>query len=341
MRVSGKATRQAIVAALIGVLAVTSLAVAGDRPSGELGPRGPATACVYSYNRISILRQFDRLVGREMKCALVYNDAAPSWSGWEQPWFTRRIQPDLDWGAWATKPGADRQLVITQNLFPRTLNNKGWLVAGARGDYTPHAKALAQNLVRAGLGHSVIRLAHEANGTWYPYSLGKTQHDFRLWRQFWRRTVIAMRSVPGAHFKFDWCVNGGPRPIPLSDYYPGDDVVDVIGVDAYDAGVPRNQTGWQSVWSRPNGLNQIVRFAQAHDKPISVPEWGIAPRTTSQSAGDDPQYVNGIASLAHRATLAYQSYFYAHAWASQLRFGKRSLAAYRLHFGAKGDAAGR
>ncbi len=43
-----------------------------------------------------------------------------------------------------------------------------------------------------------------------------------------------MRSVPGASFRFDWTINAGYRPIPFNDYYPGNDVVDIIGMDVYD-----------------------------------------------------------------------------------------------------------
>ena len=45
-----------------------------------------------------------------------------------------------------------------------------------------------------------------------------------------------MKSVPGANFTFDWCVNAGYRAINLNAYYPGDDVVDVVGVVAHDVG---------------------------------------------------------------------------------------------------------
>ncbi len=45
-----------------------------------------------------------------------------------------------------------------------------------------------------------------------------------------------MRSVAGAHFAFEWDVNALVRPTPLSSFYPGDDVVNIIGIDAYEPG---------------------------------------------------------------------------------------------------------
>jgi len=63
-----------------------------------------------------------------------------------------------------------------------------------------------------------------------------------------------MRAVPGAHFKFDWTVNPAIANIPLSNWYPGDDVVDIIGVDAYDAGVPASvpfSGRWNYLYNEP------------------------------------------------------------------------------------------
>jgi hypothetical protein len=283
-----------------------------------------------------VLNQFASLVGRPIDCALVFNDASPDWAGWENPWFIRGLGADVDWRQWATTRGAGRQLVITQNMFPSSLNNQDWRTAGAEGRFAGHARALARNLVAAGLGGSVIRLGHEANGTWYPDSIGSTRRDYALWRRFWRQTVLAMRSVPGAHFLFDWCVNSAWRPVPLADYYPGDDVVDIVGADAFDAGVPAGRAHWSTIWRRPGGLAAILRFAQAHRKPLSIPEWGIGPPGDQLAAGDDPSYVSGIARLVRNHDVAYQAYFYAHQWATELQQAPRSLSAYRRGFGGAG-----
>src|SRR5205085_1396640 len=111
-----------------------------------------------------------------------------------------------------------------------------------------------------------------ANGTWYRDSLGSTGREYALWRTAWRRTVFAMRSVPGAHFRFDWCINAAYRNIPMKAFYPGDDVVDIIGIDAYDGGLANVAPGrarWNRLFSQPLGLGAVRRFARAHKKPMS------------------------------------------------------------------------
>jgi Glycosyl hydrolase family 26 len=298
------------------------------------------TVCVYAQENISILQQFDELAGRDVRCAMVFNDASSTWAQWDTPWFIGQTYTDENWRTWATAAGTDRQLVITQNLFPSSEDSADWLQEGADGDFEGYARTLAANLVAAGLGSSVIRLAHEANGTWYPDSIPDTAAGDAEWVQFWRNTVIAMRSVPGANFRFDWTVNAGYRDIPLGDFYPGNDVVDIIGVDAYDDGISSQTDRWQTLDSEPVGVAAVAAFAAAHDKPLSIPEWGIDPSisTSEQGGGDDPGYVDGIAGVVAGNDVAYQSYFFSGTEAMQLLNSPQSIAAYRAGFGADGTA---
>ena len=291
--------------------------------------------CVYSAHKISILNQFDRLVGTQINCAMVYNNANPTWANWEKPWFIDYYtKPNYDWSAWAIAPGTHRQLVITQNLIPDEAQGGPWLQRGAAGDYVSHARALARNLVAAGLGGSIIRLSPEANGTWNSDSLGPNRASWRLWDRFWRRTVIAMRSVAGAHFEFDWCIVALWRALPLSEIYPGNDVVNIIGIDVYDTGKigTTAQARWNDAYGGPDGIADVLHFARAHGKPISIPEWGVSPRSQAEGFGDDPTFVNGIGSVVRNNPVAYQSYFYKYGYATQLADGPLSLASYRKNF---------
>jgi len=151
-----------------------------------------------------------------------------------------------------------------------------------------------------------------------------------------------MRSVPGANFQFDWCIAALYRALPLSEIYPGSDVVNIIGIDAYDTGNIGNTAAarWNEALNGPDGIQAVVNFAAAQGKPISIPEWGVSPVAQSEGFGDDPMFVNGIASAVRDNPTAYQSYFYKYGYASQLAAGTQSLAAYQQHFGADGDSLG-
>jgi hypothetical protein len=307
-----------------------SAAVAGDTKR----------SCVYANHSIKGLTDFGSMVGRNIDCALVYT-GSPDWAGWEDPWFLHTPDPDLNWASWVRAGTTTRrQLIISQPLIPSDLKGTNWRTAGAAGAYVSHAKAFAAKLVAAGVGDAIIRLSWEANGDWNLDSIGNSDTDFARWRAFWRQTVIAMRSVPGAHFRFDWCVNNGYRAIPLQKYYPGDDVVDIVGIDAYDSGVKPGQDRWATIHGRPSGLGELTSFARAHGKPLSIPEWGVGPSGVGGTGGDDPAYVDGIAQMVRENAVAYQSYFYKYGWATQLAEGAGSLASYRRHFGTNGDSVG-
>jgi hypothetical protein len=230
-------------------------------------------------------------------------------------------------------PGHQRELVISQTLIPMSLASSDWRSVGAAGGYTKYARELASNLVAAGLGHSILRLAPEMNGTWNIDNVGTTQRDMSQWAAFWRRTVQAMRSVSGAHFRFDLTINAAVRPIPLSDFYPGDSSVDIIGIDAYDQGVTAGESRWSTIYNRPDGIADALSFSRSHGKPLSIPEWGLSAPSLGEGGGDDPAYVNGIGALVRDNNVAYQSYFFNDQFASQLLLDTRSLRAYRGYFG--------
>ena len=242
------------------------------------------------------------------------------------PWFIGNRIANENWSHFGSTPS--NQLIITINLFPTAYAASGWRRIGAAGGYDAHARALATNLVNAGLGHAVIRLGHEANGTWYPDNIGTTTAQFRQWKAFWRNTVNAMRSVPGAGFSFNWCVAAGYRPIPFSDYYPGDDVVDSIGVDVYDTHAPADVNRWAYQYNRLGGVGAIARFARDHHKPLTIPEWGLEP-TSQGGAGDDPSFTEGIARFVKRAPVSFQSYFFAEGSGTALLDASKSLSIYR------------
>jgi hypothetical protein len=318
------------------VLLSTLAALAGlASPALATTPDTSKEACAYSAHSIATLNAFGAMVGHQMSCAMVYVDQTTTWQQWETPWILSPPSADTNWVSWATTPGANRQLVITQDLIPSDVATSDWLDAGAAGDYESYAQTFAQNLVAAGLGNSIIRLAPEANGNWFADSLGTTPEQWAQWVQFWRNTVIAMRSVPGANFQFDWCINYLYRDLPLSEIYPGNDVVNIIGIDVYDDG-NLGSTGaarWNKADTGADGVQALVQFAAANGKPISIPEWGVD-TVAHGGGGDDPAFVNGIASVVANNPTAYQSYFYKDTWAQQFAPGTQSVAAYAADFDA-------
>jgi glycosyl hydrolase family 26 len=308
------------------------------------GPLNTRTTCVYTAGSRSALDSFDRLTGTQVNCVLLYNDANTTWSEWDRPWFADSAGGDAGWRQWLSADRAARRVVISQEMVPDGVP-PNWRETGAAGGYDRYARQLAANLVAAGMGNAVIRLGHEMNGTWYHDALGHDPAQYGDWAVYWARIVRTMRSVPGARFLFDWNVNAGYRNIPLDQYYPGDGVVDVIGVDVYDSGMPGNPSDPAARWARldhePGGLAQIVAFARRHGKPLSVPEWGVV-SAADGGLGDNPAYVAGIAGTIGGNNVVYQAYFdRAVGGVMPLKDAPRSQRLWVKYFGARGTLHGR
>ncbi|MGA5202418.1 glycoside hydrolase family 26 protein [Streptomyces variegatus] len=178
------------------------------------------------------------------------------------------------WAHWRNKK-ADRMLVLNVPMQER--NEEGvsdgevrqLLRQGAAGEFDHHFRVLAERLVELKVPDTVIVLGWEMNGTTYTHRCGP---DPEAWKKYWNRIVTTMRSVPGQKFRFDFTPSRGQDAIPWTKCYPGDDTVDIIGMDSYDQ--PTGMSFEQQV-KEPYGLKHHVDFAKAHGKPISYPEWGL------------------------------------------------------------------
>ncbi|AYN41281.1 hypothetical protein D9753_23055 [Streptomyces dangxiongensis] len=178
------------------------------------------------------------------------------------------------WAHWRREK-ADRTLVLNVPMQERNEENvpdsevRRLLGQAAAGAFDRHFRALAEKLVQLKVPDTVIVLGWEMNGTTYTHRCGP---DPDAWKTYWNRIVTTMRAVPGQAFRFDFTPSRGRDAVPWTECYPGDDTVDIIGMDSYDQ--PSGLSFDQQV-KEPLGLQQHVEFAKSHGKPISYPEWGL------------------------------------------------------------------
>ncbi|WP_030345261.1 glycoside hydrolase family 26 protein [Streptomyces sp. NRRL S-1022] len=208
------------------------------------------------------------LGGTELKVAHTYLPGE-RWSDIEGP------PGFLDaWADWRRRQ-ADRTLVLNVPMQERNEEDvpdsevRLLLGQAAAGAFDHHFRALAERLVELKVPDTVIVLGWEMNGTTYTH---RCAPDPQAWKTYWKRIVTTMRSVPGQSFRFDFTPSRGLDAVPWTECYPGDDVVDIIGMDSYDQ--PSGMSFDEQV-KEPFGLQQHVDFARSHGKPISYPEWGL------------------------------------------------------------------
>lgn len=253
---------------------------AGYAARSAAAPLAPLGAFLRSdpdgVQRISQLQEW--LGGTELKVAHTYLPG-DQWSNIEgTPEF---LGP---WTRWR-KAQQDRMLVLNVPMLERNEDDlpddevRKLLRSGAAGRFDAHFRTLAERLVRLGSPDTVIVLGWEMNGLTYSHRCGP---DPEAWKKYWRRIVTAMRSVPGQQLRFDYAPSRGSDAYPWTKCYPGDDVVDIIGMDTYDQPAGRS---FEAQVNEPHGLQAQVDFARKHGKAISYPEWGLFRN------GDNPEYV--------------------------------------------------
>jgi hypothetical protein len=142
---------------------------------------------------------------------------------------------------------------------------------------------------------------------WWEFNMPPARQDPKRFVAAWRRAVPLIRegfrgaARPGQTLEIVWCTNAGaPDPEP---FYPGDDVVDLIGSDVYgwvwgdsDPTVPEML---DRIRKGPYMLGWLADFANRHEKPTCLGEWGNVARKGGKSdeshgAGDCPEYIDAI-----------------------------------------------
>lgn len=152
---------------------------------------------------------------------------------------------------------------------------------------------VARNLLAAKLElPPILRPGWEPDGNWFSWGNGINGNTPASYSAAYRAIVLAMRAIyPG--LLFDLSFNTGTSNLAqLQAFYPGDDVVDVLGGDHYD------KTGGGNDFS---AFGPVVNLAHLHNKPVSAGEIGL-------KGTDDPTFIDDFAQFALNPTAAAARY---------------------------------
>lgn len=251
--------------------------------SGVTRPEG-----AQQYTQISV-DQWGAWRQRPCDITLTYTNRTGSWADLVAPGYTVNN--------WTQK---NLTVVIGQPFTPSSLgdgangNQARAILNGAGNAYWPQWGTTLKNKEAQGFVPYVTEFGWEFNGSWMHHSATNPTEFVGAYR----RCVDLVRSThPDAIFS--WTVNAGYSQNPPShdarNCYPGDDYVDIIGVDLYDH-FPQ-AIGYAAVDNREQ--NNVGRaeywreFAYDHNKPMMFPEWGLNNSTDDQANGgrDNPDYI--------------------------------------------------
>jgi hypothetical protein len=242
---------------------------------------------------------FSAWLGREVDIAVDFSyrgswDLAPAWS----------MDPCSAWVK--AKPG--RNLSYALPMYPETSGLTLQNVADGAGDAA--FKTLADRLMQYGLGNAYLRPGWEMDlaGTKWGKATPGSGLELAFAAAF-RRIVSVMRAAqPGNDWKFELVTGQGWRDRNyLEKIWPGDDFVDHVGQDFYDAdwfayadGYPypasateaQRERCQQEWWNRYSWWLYTMRdFARAHGKKMCLPEWSCATLTNAASGGDSLHFI--------------------------------------------------
>jgi hypothetical protein len=270
---------------------------------------------VYCGNSTSDVTQFETWLGKPVDGILGYTGNA-SWQDYDG---------SVGWavGLWGA---LDRRVLWSVPLIPTGAT----LADAAAGSYDDHYTKAAQTLASFRPQESVlyVRTGWEFNGDWFPWAAkGKAQDFAGAFRHF----VAAFRAVSN-RFRIEWNVNVGDVGMNPEDAYPGDDSVDIIGMDFYwnTQWDPKDPTAaWNSMQTRQWGLQWHQEFAAAHGKPTAYSEWGVM-------ADGAAVYIQNAKAWFSSHDVVYQTYWNSdNAFQGKLSSGQYPAtgAAYRAAFG--------
>ena len=244
-------------------------------------------------------------------------------------WMARSSWNDLEKGnwLWAEKSGLpqwkkahfDRAIDVGVPLIPTdsTVNLNTLLQEAIDGHEDSAYYHLGRMLAVNGTKTVFARL-------WWEFNMYPVKQNPKLFIAAWRRAVplirkgFAKEAVQGQTMEIVWCTNSGrPNPEP---FYPGDDVVDIIGSDTYGMvwgkSNPTKAQILRRIFKDPYMLNWQSAFALKHKKPVCIGEWAnVAPKPAgkddTRGAGDFPEYIDAIFKWAtsNKYGCRYLNYF--------------------------------
>ena len=242
--------------------------------------------------------EFEKFIGRKVDGVV---DFAPL-SNWTEL---------MNWTNWSVGCWSATKYKLALGVPMITSDGSTSLAQGATGAYDHYFRDFGKLLVSKGRPNAYLRIGWEFNGDWYAWSAYKNPTAFRA---YFRRIVAALRSVPGQHFTIVWNPSQGIDKVAPDQAYPGDDVVDMIGLDAYNSSWnPRDSDDpavrWQDRLEGDYGLNWAADFAKRHGKRLVVPEWGTGTRPDGHGFGDDPLFIRNMMDWMNANDVVFDGYW--------------------------------
>lgn len=252
---------------------------------------------VFAMHKAAEVMKWEQNRGAEV-AVIAVAPGRESWNNLQNTWF-------MD--AQCIPVGYKGTLNIAMPMWPED----GKAEDAFKGNYNAEWEKFGRS-VAAKYPDAYIRIGWEMNiNDWYFKATPETAEQ---WKQAFIHAVNSLRKA-SSKFRIVFNPNAGPGQTGTEDatiFYPGDQYVDLIGIDAYD--------WWPGYTSEQNiayhrdqkyGWNWWLDFAKKHNKKFCLPEWGIA-AANPNSGGDNPMYINFVYSWLkqNKDWIEFECYFH-------------------------------
>jgi mannan endo-1,4-beta-mannosidase len=203
-------------------------------------------------------------------------------AGWATDQFSRQgldriagrgVMPVISWEPW--DPNAPVQRDNSRNRQPKYQLKR--IIAG---EYDTYIRNYARGV--AALPYQVgMRLAHEMNGFWYPWSEQSNGNAAGEYAQMWRHVHDLFREAGARNVLWIWSPNVTyPSATPIAPLYPGDDYVDWMGLSGYYGTEGTEQyRGFRETFDLT-----IATLRAVATKPIVITELGATDKDNAKAA---------------------------------------------------------
>ena len=291
--------------ALLLALLVCSAPSAGAR--GKPGPTTPTTPTTPLAPKRVGLSTEGAPGGAELQALVAQLGRVPD----EVMWF-------VAWSLQTGFPTEDAARVRSLGATP-VITWEPWDPAGGTGQTTYSMRGIAAGQhdaylrtwargVKAFGTPVVLRFAHEANGTWYPWSPGVAGTTAADVVGAWQHVRDVFRREKATNAVFRWSPNVPfPGSTPMAQVWPGSSYVDQVGLDGYNWAGHLPSTTWTS-------FADVVRAGVAElgtlsTLPVHVSETA-SPETAPDGTGDKAAWIRDLfASLRADPRLAGVTWF--------------------------------
>lgn len=150
-------------------------------------------------------------------------------------------------------------------------------------------------------GQLIVRLAHEMNGDWYEWA-GSPSAYVNMWQH-------VHGLLDGENVQWCWCPNAEdvPSTNDAENYYPGDQYVDIIGIDGYNHG-SSSSSGWRTPTEIFDGM--VGRLSSLASKPIIIPETASSSMQSGvHNTSAKNQWISDLFSYADSAGIQTVNWF--------------------------------